>query len=395
MGQPQDYEPDYKVFLQMVCLRDRDRLERWVSGCLSAKEGSLIEYRVVRPSGEVRTVVCRSEVLLVRMARRRFFSAPVQDVTDDRRAQEESFARQKLESLGSLASGIAHDFNNLLGAVLAQTELAMTELATGSDPHEELGAIRDVAIRGSEIVRQLMIYAGKENDGVGTVDVSRVVEGMRGLLKIAVSRHAALITDLGEALPVRARPAQISQIVMNLVVNASEALGDHDGVVRVTTKHISVGPAEAIAKALQAGEYVHLQVSDTGCGMPLEMQAKVFDPFFTTKFSGRGLGLAVVHGIVRSLRGAIQVASQPGEGTTFDVLLPCAEAGYQADAGRVLSVEDSRRPRPVPLFSSWKMKSSYDWESQKCCASRVWRFSRQPAGLPPSICFEPGAARSN
>jgi CheY-like chemotaxis protein len=169
---------------------------------------------------------------------------------------------------------------------------------------------------------------------------------MRGLLKIAVSQHAALITDLGEALSVLARPAQVSQVVMNLVVNASEALGDHDGVVRVTTKHMSVGTEEATAKALQAGEYVHLQVSDTGCGMPLEIQARVFDPFFTTKFSGRGLGLAVVHGIVRSLRGAIQVASQPGEGTTFDVLLPCAEAGFDENAGRVLSVEDSAPPAP-------------------------------------------------
>jgi two-component system, cell cycle sensor histidine kinase and response regulator CckA len=346
MGQPQDYEPDYEVFLQMVLSADRDRLEKWITNCLSAREGSLIEYRVFRPSGEVRTVVCKSEVLLGEGGAPEVFFGTLQDVTDDRRAQEESFARQKLESLGSLASGIAHDFNNLLGAVLAQTELAMTELATGSDPHEELGAIRDVAIRGSEIVRQLMIYAGKENDGIGTVDVSRVVEGMQGLLKIAVSRHAALITDLGEALPVRARPAQISQIVMNLVVNASEALGDHDGVVRVTTKHISVGPAEAIAKALQAGEYVSLQVSDTGCGMPLEMQARLFDPFFTTKFSGRGLGLAVVHGIVRSLRGAIQVASQPGEGTTFDILLPCAEAGYDSDAGRILPVEDFAPPAP-------------------------------------------------
>jgi CheY-like chemotaxis protein len=168
-----------------------------------------------------------------------------------------------------------------------------------------------------------------------------VVEGMGGLLKIAVSRHATLITDLGQVLPVRAGPAQVSQIVMNLVVNASEALGDHDGVVRMTTKQITVGPSEAAAKAVQPGEYVHLQVSDTGCGMPPEVQAKLFDPFFTTKFSGRGLGLAVVHGVVRSLRGAIQFASQPGEGTTFDVLLPCAEAGYHRDANSVLPLEDS------------------------------------------------------
>ena len=149
----------------------------------------------------MRTVVCTAEVLLDEDGSPEVFFGACQDVTDDRRAQEESFARQKLESLGTLASGIAHDFNNLLGAVLAQTELAMAELAAGSDAYEELNAIRDVAIRGSEIVRQLMIYAGKENDGVEPVDVSRVVEGMRGLLKIAVSRHAALVTDLGEDLP--------------------------------------------------------------------------------------------------------------------------------------------------------------------------------------------------
>ena len=160
----------------------------------------------------------------------RIFGA-CQDVTDARRAQEESFARQKLESLGTLASGIAHDFNNLLGAVLAQTELAMAELGPGSDANEELNSIRDVAIRGSEIVRQLMIYAGKESDVLEPVDVSRAVQGMLGLLKVAVSRHVALITDLGEDLPaVRARGAQLSQIVMNLVVNASDALGDRDGV---------------------------------------------------------------------------------------------------------------------------------------------------------------------
>jgi PAS domain S-box-containing protein len=341
MGQPQDYEPVYDSFLQMVVSGDRDRLEEWVRDCVSEKRGGVIEYRVVRPSGEERTVVSTSEVLLDEDGSPELFFGACQDVTDARRAQEDSAARQNLESLGTLASGIAHDFNNLLGAVLAQTELAMTELATGSHPNEELRAIRDVAIRGSEIVRQLMIYAGKENDVQEPVDVSIVVEGMRGLLKIAVSPHATLVTDLSKDLPVRVHAAQVSQIVMNLVVNASEALGDHDGVVRVTTKHTTLGPAEANAKALSAGEYVQLEVSDTGCGISPEIQAKIFDPFFTTKFSGRGLGLAVVHGIVRSLGGAIQVASQLGKGTTLQVLLPCAEAGENPDAGRVFSVEES------------------------------------------------------
>lgn len=370
MGQPSEYEPDYEVFLRMVMSADRDRLEQWVSGCLAEKRGSVIEYRVMRPSGDVRTVVCTSEVVLDDDGSPELFFGALQDVTDSRRAHQESFARQKLESLGTLASGIAHDFNNLLGAVLAQTELAVSELAAGSDPNEELTAIRDVAIRGSEIVRQLMIYAGKEDDVLEPVDVSRAVEGMWGLLEIAVSRYAALVTDLSKDLLVRCRPAQLSQIVMNLVMNASEALGDHDGVVRVTTRHMTLGPAEASAKALSPGEYVQLGVSDNGCGMPPETQANVFDPFFSTKFSGRGLGLAVVHGIVRSLRGAIQVASQTGKGTTFEVLLPCVDALANTESDRV-----SPSKEPAPLERHAALLIVEDEEQLRLPLSRMLRKS--------------------
>jgi signal transduction histidine kinase len=290
----------------------------------------------------VRTVICTAEVLLDEDGLPERMFGAVQDVTDARHAEQESLARQKLESLGTLASGIAHDFNNLLGAVLAQTELAMAELEPGSDANEALNSIRDVAIRGSEIVRQLMIYAGEENDVLEPIDVSRAAEGMLGLLKVAVSRHVALITDLGEDLPaVRARGAQLSQMVMNLVVNASDALGNRDGLIRVSTRYVAIGKSEAVKKTLAAGDYVQLEVSDTGCGMSAETQARIFDPFFTTKFSGRGLGLAVVQGIVRSLHGAIRVASEPGKGTTFEVLLPCAEPGARPDDNRVFRLDAS------------------------------------------------------
>ena len=171
----------------------------------------------------------------------RFFGA-CQDITDSRRAQQEDFARKKLESVGVLAGGIAHDFNNLLGGVLAQADLALAESASGSSPQEELTAIRDVAIRGSEIVRQLMIYAGKEREVLGLVDVSRIVAEMLELLRVSVSKRATLVTDLGQDLPaVWASAAQIRQIVMNLVTNASEAIGDRDGVIRVTTGRVTSG----------------------------------------------------------------------------------------------------------------------------------------------------------
>jgi nitrogen-specific signal transduction histidine kinase/CheY-like chemotaxis protein len=252
-----------------------------------------------------------------------------QDVTDVRRAEAEALARQKLESLGTLASGIAHDFNNLLGAVLAQAVLATVELASGSHPDDALKQIREAAIRGSDIVRQLMIYAGKEGDVLELTDVSKGVESMLGLLKVGVSRHATIVTDLCENIPaINARPAQLRQIVMNLVVNASDAIRDREGIIRVTTRCVTVDDNTDMGTSdcLAPGEYVVLEVSDTGIGMSPETKSRLFDPFFTTKSAGRGLGLAVVHGIVRSLNGAIRVISEFGNGATFQILLPCAAA---------------------------------------------------------------------
>src|SRR5262249_44678425 len=219
------------------------------------------------------------------------------------RAQEQAFARQKLESVGTLASGIAHDFNNLLGGVLAQAELGLGELAEGSSPEEELKAIRDVAVRGSEIGRQLMVYAGKESPVVGLVDVSQVCEEMLELLKVSVSKHAVMEAHLAKDLPrVRANAAQLRQLVLNLVTNASDAIGGRDGVIRVSLSRVKVGRSPGtISDRLADGAYLQLEVSDTGRGMSLETQDKVFDPFFTTKSAGHGLGLAVVQGIVRGL----------------------------------------------------------------------------------------------
>ena len=271
----------------------------------------------------------------------------VQDITDSKHAQEKAFERQRLESVGTLASGIAHDFNNLLGGVLAQAELAMAEISAGSFPVEQLKEIQSGALRGSEIVRELMIYAGKESAVVGPVDVSQVVKEMLGLLNVSVSKHAKLEVDLGQDLPaVRTNAAQIGRIVMNLVTNASEALGDQDGVIRVTTNQLT-GDRDSSGATLEApGEcdYVQLKVSDTGSGMSQETQAKVFDPFFTTKSGGRGLGLAVVHGIVNSLGGSIHLTSEHGEGTTFQVLLPCAAAPTLAPPRRTSPRQEPAHP---------------------------------------------------
>jgi PAS domain S-box-containing protein len=261
--------------------------------------------------------------------------AMIEDITEIKRTQEEALFRQKLESVGTLAGGIAHDFNNLLGAVQAQAELGLSELDAGSSCKEELNAISEVAMRGSEIVRQLMIYAGKEGGDAGPVDLSKTVEEMLSLLKVSVTKHALIEAHLDHNLPaIRADAAQLRQIVMNLITNASDAIGDRDGVIRVITRCVNLQP-ESGASSLPDGEFVELEVSDTGRGMSPQTQAKVFDPFFTTKSSGRGLGLAVVQGIVRSLGGTIHLATEPDKGTTFQVLLPSAK--IKAAAGQAIS----------------------------------------------------------
>ena len=347
---PRDYKPSHDGFIQWAIPQDRERLERWINECLARKNGHSIEFQIARPDGSLRIVSCTSEVSLDEDGSPARLFGACQDITDSRRAQQEDFARQKLESVGILAGGIAHDFNNLLGAVLAQAELALAQNADEAYPEEELLAIRNVAIRGSEIVRQLMMYAGKESEVLELVDLSRIVAEMLEFLRISVSKRARLVTDLSQDLPkVRASAAQLRQVVMNLLTNASEAIGDRDGMIRVSTRRVTASQAATIAKGLAASSYLQLEVSDTGCGMSRETRAKVFDPFFTTKGAGHGLGLAVVHGIVRGLGGAIQIASDPGQGTTIQILLPCAETA--AETSREPLTDSAEAARPSREFS--------------------------------------------
>jgi PAS domain S-box-containing protein len=250
--------------------------------------------------------------------------ATIRDITERQRV----LASQKLESLGLLASGIAHDFKNVLSAVLAYTYLAAEKLG---DLHE-LNEIQKAAIYGSGIVHQLMIYAGEEGDVLEPVNISETVQEMHGLLKASVSKRSTLVTELRHDVPaVKARAGQIQRIVLNLVINASDATKDARGVIRIATRRAIVDRdlGAKFSKELAPGVYVQLEISDTGGGMSQETQARLFDPFFTTKSAGRGLGLSVVHGIIRSLQGAICVSSELGNGSTFQVLLPSVDTTTQ------------------------------------------------------------------
>jgi PAS domain S-box-containing protein len=296
-----------------------------------------MQKRYVKKNGEILWINLTASILFNLEGQPLYGVAMVEDITEVKRTQEEAFARQKLESVGTLAGGIAHDFNNLLGAIEAQAELALVDLNAGSSSQEELKTICGLATRGSEIVRQLMIYAGKESEVAELIDLSEIVEEMLPLLKVSLSKHALLTSELDQDLPLtRATAAQFRQILMNLVTNASDAIGDQEGVIRVKTRRVRVAEESgAVSQTLPKGDCLALEVSDTGAGMTLETQSKVFDPFFTTKSVGRGLGLAVVQGIVRNLGGTIHVASEPGEGTTFRILLPCTLAATTETASPV------------------------------------------------------------
>ena len=299
-----------------------------------------LQKRYVKKTGEIIWIKLTASVIHDQKGEPLHGLGMIEDVTEVKRSQEEAFARQKLESLGVLAGGIAHDFNNLLGGILAEAELAETDLAAGLTPSEEIQRIKLVAIRGAEIVRELMIFAGQDQTTlVELVDVSRLVEEILELLRISISKRAVLRTDLSHNLPaVRGNAAQIRQVVMNVVINASEAIGDKGGIINVSTAQVSdsVNLASS-ATSLPPGDCVRLEVSDNGCGMTETVQAKIFDPFFSTKFAGRGLGLAVVRGIVRAHGGEINLRSAPGEGTTFQVFLPCTLESVAKAGGAVTS----------------------------------------------------------
>jgi signal transduction histidine kinase len=356
LGMPDDPPQTLAEFLNYVHSEDRTYVREGALRARSTGAPIVGEYRIVRADGEVRFVRSIVEAIRDESGAVIRVVGVTQDITDLKRSQQESAARQKLESVGTLASGIAHDFNNLLGGVLAQSEVALAELDAGLHPKEELTAIRDVALRGSEIVRQLMVYAGQESAIVGPVDLSRIVREMVELLKVSVSKHAMLETDLGNDLPtVQADAAQLRQIVMNLVTNASEAIGNRDGVIRVTTRCTRAAQSSSgeISGHVPDIDYVQLEVSDTGRGMTPRVQTRVFDPFFTTKSAGHGLGLAIVDGVVRSLHGRIRLASEASKGTTFQILLPCSgiqpipepmssvvEVAHVSGGATVLVVED-------------------------------------------------------
>jgi PAS domain S-box-containing protein len=275
------------------------------------------------------------------------------DITDRLRADEERQVlalrlqhAQKLESLGVLAGGIAHDFNNLLAVILAGADLARSHPTLPADARQDLDNVVSASETAAALCKQLLAYSGRGQLQVTSVNLTELVSQMTRLLEVSLSKKARLECHLDGALPlIAADAAQLQQVVMNLITNASEALGDETGTISVSTSLAVVGPAglpdQRAGEPLAPGKYVCLEVTDTGCGMSEESRSRLLEPFYTTKVAGRGLGLAAIAGIVRGHHAGLDITSSPGNGSTFRVFFPIPERPLPALAARPGSTQDA------------------------------------------------------
>ncbi len=290
------------------------------------------------------------------------FSIMARDIRQEIARQEKMEHIQRLESLGVLAGGIAHDFNNILTAILGNA--AMAERKARSDPAgvgKYLSNIVHSSERAADLCKQMLAYSGKGKFVVQALDLSRMVREITKLLEVSISKGVVLKYHLAEGLPaVEADAAQMQQVIMNLVINASDAIGERSGVISIATGIMHADRSylsdTCLDEDVPEGRYVFLEVSDTGCGMDRETQQRIFEPFFTTKFTGRGLGMSAVLGIVRGHHGTLKLYSEPGRGTTFKMLLPISarevedraatggDTGWQGE-GTILIVDDEETIR--------------------------------------------------
>ncbi len=366
-GGPLDAELTYSISQRQ---HGEPRVIRWLVRDVTGREQMAQQFRALNQELESRVAARTADL----SEAHRLAVQLVEKEQSARRAAEFSEAQsrhvQKLESIGVLAGGIAHDFNNLLHVVLGNADIALSNLKAGSPSREPIEEVVRATLRAADLTRQLLAYSGKGAFVVRHLDLSTEVREMATLLRTAISKQATLAWELASNLPaVSADPTQIRQIVMNLITNASDSLGESGGTISLRTgitrledldnQHFGV-PLEAETPADPSDDpFVYLEIADTGGGMTPDTLGRIFDPFFSTKFTGRGLGLAAVMGIVRSHHGLIRVRTAPGEGTAFRVLFPAvagaarkmgkptAERSDWQGSGTILVVEDEEGVREV------------------------------------------------
>ena len=290
--------------------------ELWRAGRVSAAE-----LQLARPDGTSVTVDGTASV--VTLADRPFGLAILRDVSERKRLEAQLHQAQKMEAVGQLAGGVAHDFNNLLTAILGYVELLKMHMAADDEGRKDLDEIRKAGERASGLTRQLLAFSRKQILQPTTLDVNALIKNIMNMLRRLIREDIELDVELESVLPkIKADPGQVEQILMNLVVNASDAMPD-GGRLTIATATATIAESQSAGR-IPPGAYLTIAVRDTGLGMTPDVQQHIFEPFFTTKArtGGTGLGLATVYGIVKQSEGHIAVESQPGRGTTFLLYFP-------------------------------------------------------------------------
>ena len=357
-------------FRDIVHPGDLDRVRTATRKSLETRQEVEVEYRIRPRCGPERWVLSRGKGVYNDQGELLFFEGLAIDITARKEAEADKLAMerkllesQKLESLGLLAGGIAHDFNNLLTGIMGHANLARFHPGIDAEVTDHLRKIEAGSVRAAELCQQMLAYSGRGNFLIEPVDLNQLVRETLPLLQGSLSPRARVSLELGsQSIVVMADATQLRQIAMNLILNAADSLGATGGTINVTTGRRPFGrdflAAAHAADALAVGEYVFLEVRDTGCGMSAETMAKIFDPFFTTKFTGRGLGLAAVLGIVRGHSGALRVESEINRGSTFTLILPPSQEGLSRNGdllsstpwhrkGTVLVIDDEESVRNV------------------------------------------------
>ena len=331
MGFEASVSPSLKSIIARTHPDDRPAFGRALRRLRVGRQVPPLEFRAVLADGSLRFFHSLLEVERGADGRPLCLRGTVQDVTGRRNTEEAFRQAQKMESLGVLAGGIAHDFNNLLSAIGGNLELAQMNLGP-EGPAPFFAKIEKILKRASDLTHQMLAYSGKGRLVVKKLNLNQIAEEMPHLLDVSISKRVVLEYRFHPELPpIEADGAQLQQVIMNLVTNASESIGDRDGTITLSTgTEFLAAPHEQVEShgwALLPGPYVTLEVADTGCGMSPETRRRLFDPFFTTKFSGRGLGLSAMLGILRGHSAGIRIRSREGEGSSFKLYFPASPAG--------------------------------------------------------------------
>jgi signal transduction histidine kinase/ActR/RegA family two-component response regulator/HAMP domain-containing protein len=358
---PREGPPPLAELLERVYPPDRAAVASQIAAAIAERSGFKVEFRSAEGAEEERWTALRGQMYRDEATGTSRLIGVAQDITEQRRVEHQLIQSQRMEAIGNLAGGIAHDFNNLLTAIIGYLSFVQRRLPADVPVRDDLTEVERAARRAAALTSQLLSYARRQMVVPSSVDLNATVAGLTPMVRRLVGEDVEVDTELAETLgSVRVDPGQLEQVLLNLVANARDAMPS-GGSLRLTTRNVAITStaARTIPEA-RPGQYVALEVEDTGTGMTPEVQARIFEPFFTTKppGAGTGLGLAMCYGIVRQAEGLILVESEPGRGTRFSVLLPREGAGANAEgtlplprlpAGRetVMLVEDDPTVRVV------------------------------------------------